>query len=87
MSNAKLRRLVSEQMNVGFFDRNESPSPPRSGRFLRGSFWFHFHFQIWPRCFSNSPEKIAAAVQWMEHQKKWYESRGLNYPPEPLYSN
>jgi len=94
MSNdlSKLRRIVSDTFNVGYFDRNESPCTAPHTRLVRPSFWFVLHFYIWPRCFSaaDTPKKIERiknAIEYLERQKKWHEDRGLNYPPEPMYTN
>jgi len=82
-----LRRLVSENMNVGLFIRSDAPTPKRSGKISTHTFWYVFHHFVWPRCFSTNPERIKPAIEWMERQKKWYEECGMQFPPQPIYYN
>ena len=68
--------------------RSKAPTPRKPNAKLKPrTFWYVVHYHVWPRLFGASQERQNAALEYLQRQRKYYESRDRIYPPKPVFIN
>jgi len=79
---------IGESPQTDKMIRSKAPTPRKPNAKLKPrTFWYVVHYHVWPRLFGASQERQTAALEYLQRQRKYYESRDRIYPPKPVFIN